>query len=154
MEVLVEALEEMLGKFRSSSPRGFVEPVLAFVHAVDWTEPWIGALVAFHLFLLVFILWTRRNTDLQMAIFFLSMFGIYFAQTINSFLARHWQKFSRQPYFDKRGVFISTLWSGPLLVTSMVILVNSLLQMVRLMVKWKRAELKHKARLAQQHKTD
>ena len=42
---------------------------------------------------------------------------VYNAQRLNSYLARHWQAFARQPYFDEQGVFISAVVSAPLLLT-------------------------------------
>ncbi|KVH99976.1 Transmembrane protein 18 [Cynara cardunculus var. scolymus] len=56
--------------------------------------------------------------------------------------------YSGQNYFDRHGVFLSVLWSGPLLVFSMIILVNTLFSLCQLIVKWKRAELRHRARLS------
>ncbi|MCL7022835.1 hypothetical protein MKW94_023318 [Papaver nudicaule] len=56
------------------------------------------------------------------------------------------KSFAGQNYFDPRGIFLSVLWSGPLLIISIIILVNTLFSLCKLMVKWKRAELKHKTR--------
>ncbi|GER25947.1 transmembrane protein 18 [Striga asiatica] len=46
--------------------------------------------------------------------------------------AGNWRSFAGQNYFDSNGLFLSVLWSGPLLV----------------IVLWKRAELRHRARTA------
>ncbi|KAF3574333.1 hypothetical protein F2Q69_00059052, partial [Brassica cretica] len=74
--------------------------------------------------------------------------GVYFAESLNRLLRKHWKSFSTQNYFDPHGVFLSVLWSGPLLVIAMIILINTLFSLCYLIVKWKRAELRHRARLA------
>ncbi|RRT50079.1 hypothetical protein B296_00044128, partial [Ensete ventricosum] len=50
--------------------------------------------------------------------------GVYFAEWINSFLGKNWKSFSSQNYFDPHGLFISVLWSGPLLVLTILIVVS------------------------------
>lgn len=155
MASMVEGLTEELRKQWSQATSetaggggGFFDPILAFVHAVDWTEPWLIGLILFHVVLLVFAVVSRKRSNVQMGIFFSVLFGVYFAERLNTYLHRHWKSFARQPYFDSHGVFLSVVWSGPLLVVSTLILVNSLRTMTSLMVKWKRAELKHRARAA------
>ncbi|TQD94907.1 hypothetical protein C1H46_019453 [Malus baccata] len=75
--------------------------------------------------------------------------GVYLAERLNTFLRANWKSFAGQDYFDEGGVFLSTLWSGPLLIIAIIILVNTLFSLCRLIVKWKRAELRHRARLSQ-----
>ncbi|BBN04874.1 transmembrane protein 18 [Marchantia polymorpha subsp. ruderalis] len=130
----------------------FWEPILAFIHAVDWTEPWLIGLMCTHVVLLMLAVLTRRNNKAQMILFFSALVCVYFAERLNSILDRHWKSFARQPYFDRHGVFLSTVWSVPLLLMSTLILVNSLLTLSKLLVKWKTAELKHRARLAREKK--
>jgi hypothetical protein len=50
--------------------------------------------------------------------------GVYLAERLNSFLGENWKNFSSQNYFDPSGVFMSVLWSGPLLALAMIILVS------------------------------
>ncbi|KAL3689300.1 hypothetical protein R1sor_015609 [Riccia sorocarpa] len=130
----------------------FWEPILAFVHAVDWTEPWLIALMSTHIVLLVLAVLTRRNNNAQMTLFFSGLICVYFAERLNTILDRNWKKFARQPYFDRHGVFLSTVWSMPLLCMTTLVLVNSLFSLAKLMVKWKRAELRHRARVAREKK--
>ena len=52
--------------------------------------------------------------------------GIYLAERLNRLLGVHWQSFATQNYFDPHGLFLSVLWSGPLLIISMSILVSIL----------------------------
>lgn len=46
------------------------------------------------------------------------------AERLNTLGAEHWELFSQQNYFDKRGVFFCTLVSGPLVLILLVVLVS------------------------------
>lgn len=50
--------------------------------------------------------------------------GVLLAERINGYLAFNWESFASQNYFDPHGVFIAVLWSGPLLLISMLIVVS------------------------------
>ncbi|XP_047045700.1 transmembrane protein 18-like isoform X1 [Lolium rigidum] len=119
-----------------------------FVRAVDWTEPWLMGLMAFHASLLLTAVGLRRHANLQFFLLFLAYSGVYLAQKINIYLAEHWKSFASQNYFDRAGVFISVVWSGPLIFISIVSVVSSLITLCQLMIKLKRAELRHRVRLA------
>jgi hypothetical protein len=52
--------------------------------------------------------------------------GITFgAERLNALGAKHWERFSRQDYFDSRGVFFSVLVSGPLVLVMLLVLVST-----------------------------
>ncbi|CAK9155506.1 unnamed protein product [Ilex paraguariensis] len=74
--------------------------------------------------------------------------GVYLAERLNGFLGDNWKSFAGQNYFDPHGLFLSVLWSGPLLVMAIIILVNTLFALCQLIVRWKRAELRQRAREA------
>uniref|UniRef100_A0A0D9WGX6 Uncharacterized protein n=1 Tax=Leersia perrieri TaxID=77586 RepID=A0A0D9WGX6_9ORYZ len=124
----------------------------AFVRAVDWTEPWLLCLMAFHAILLLTAVGFRKNANFQFFLLFLAYSGVYLAEKINSYMGKHWRNIASRNYFDRAGVFISVVWSGPLIFISMVIVVSSLITLCRMMVKWKRAELRHRAQLARDKK--
>ncbi|CAK9199981.1 unnamed protein product [Sphagnum troendelagicum] len=150
IEGVTEEMRKQLKKARGGGgaggeQRSFLDPLLGFVHAVDWTEPWLVGLIVFHITLLVLAVASRKHSNVQMAMFFCVLLCVYVAERMNIYLHRHWKSFARQPYFDSHGVFLSVVWSGPLLLVSALILFNSLLTLTSLMVKWKRAELKHRA---------
>ena len=44
--------------------------------------------------------------------------SVYCAEYINDFAGRHWEDFAGQNYFDKNGVFVSVMFSAPLLVVA------------------------------------
>lgn len=115
---------------------------------------------------------------LTLKLYGVSVAGVYLAENMNALLAYNWRSFAGQNYFDTHGVFVSILWSGPLLVIAVIILVrffrlcflfqfvvfyfflyrvlvsciqvNTLISTCQLMVRWKRAELRHRARLARE----
>ena len=71
---------------------------------------------------------------------------MYCAEWINTYGANNWQSFATQNYFDKNGVFVSVVFSGPMLAASMFLLLNALRSASSLLVEVKREELKHTAR--------
>ncbi|CAM6097163.1 unnamed protein product [Calypogeia fissa] len=151
LDLFENVTESMRQQWKEMSGEGSIfDTILAFVHAVDWTEPWLIGLMCFHVGLLGLAIFTRKNNTSQMILFFFGLFGVYFAERLNTILDSRWKSFARQPYFDRHGVFLSTVWSVPILLVTTVILVNSLLTLVQLLIKWKRAELKHRARLGRQ----
>ena len=77
---------------------------------------------------------TRHNNTIQMGLFVTIMASIYMAERLNALAADNWESFSTQNYFDQRGVFISTLWSTPLLLIGVVMLFQSLYQASSLLV--------------------
>lgn len=52
---------------------------------------------------------------------------VFNAEWINGRAAAYWDLFAGQPYFDERGVFMSALVSGPLIVLMIAVLVRLLL---------------------------
>ncbi|KAJ6762065.1 TRANSMEMBRANE PROTEIN 18 [Salix koriyanagi] len=79
---------------------------------------------------------------------FFYLAGVYLAERINRVMGDCWRSFASQNYFDPHGVFLSVVWSGPLLIIATIILMNSLFSLCYMIVRWKRAELRHRARLA------
>ncbi|GAQ82535.1 hypothetical protein KFL_001140230 [Klebsormidium nitens] len=147
MDEITAILEHVTGevrkKFQEMSDGGSIkDSILAFVHAVDWTEPWILALICAHMLLFFVAIFTRRRNNLQFVLFFTILATIYFAETINKLAGKHWKQFSRQHYFDPQGVFISVIFSGPLILISLILLVNSLYNLTQLIIEVKRAELR------------
>ncbi|XP_052202180.1 uncharacterized protein LOC127807964 [Diospyros lotus] len=148
MDQMADLIQKLTAEFRSGL-RPAYDNFLGFFHAIDWTEPWLICLMLFHVLLLVMAIISRKNTNFQMCLFLLALAGVCFAETLNSFLKDNWKRFAGQNYFDPHGLFLSVLWSGPLLVIAIIILVNTLFSLCYLIVRWKKAELRHRARLAQ-----
>ncbi|KAL4560559.1 hypothetical protein LXL04_032712 [Taraxacum kok-saghyz] len=147
----MDQMQEIVDKVSSHLRIGMqpaMDNFIGFFHAIDWKEPWLVGLMVFHFLALILIFISRKNINFQMSLFLLSLGGVYLAERLNSVLSDNWKSFAGQNYFDRHGVFLSVLWSGPLLVFSMIILVNTLFSLCNLMVKWKRAELRHRAKLS------
>jgi len=70
---------------------------------------------------------------------------VYLAETLNVALGANWQLFSRQNYFDTNGFFVSTVYSCPNILLSLMVLANQIYQMAQLMIKVKRAQFRAEA---------
>ncbi|KAG2320463.1 hypothetical protein Bca52824_013676 [Brassica carinata] len=147
MDLMADLVQKLSGELRTGFQPAY-ENFMGFFHAIDWKEPWIMGLMAFHSLVLIVTLLSRRHLNFHMFLFLLALGGVYFAESLNRVLRRNWKSFSTQNYFDPHGAFLSVLWSGPLLVIAVIILINTLFSLCYLIVKWKRAELRHRARLA------
>ncbi|KAJ4881435.1 Uncharacterized protein Rs2_38490 [Raphanus sativus] len=147
MDLMADLVQKLSGELRTGLQPAYAN-FIGFFHAIDWKEPWIMGLMAFHALFLLVTLLSRRHLNFHMFLFLFSLCGVYFAESLNRVLRKNWKSFSTQNYFDPHGVFLSVLWSGPLLVIAMIILINTLFSLCYLIVKWKRAELRHRARLA------
>ncbi|KAL3634727.1 hypothetical protein CASFOL_021781 [Castilleja foliolosa] len=147
VDQMADLVEKLSSELRSGLKPAY-ENFMGFFHAIDWKEPWLIGLISFYVLLLLVAFLSRKNINFQMCLFLLSLGGVYLAERFNQFLAGNWKSFAGQNYFDTNGLFLSVLWSGPLLVLAILILVNTLFSLCYLIVRWKRAELKHRARLA------
>ncbi len=49
---------------------------------------------------------------------------VFMAEKLNTLGSQHWQRFSRQHYFDRRGVFFAVMVSGPLVIVMFIVLVS------------------------------
>ncbi|GJN12675.1 hypothetical protein PR202_ga30972 [Eleusine coracana subsp. coracana] len=154
-----DVVAELFGRVSTELRSGFapaVDSFIGFFHAVDWKvwirSTWPYASVHFEkeLSLLCYVLTiiSRRNVNFQLVLSALTFSGVFLAERVNTFLGQNWKSFSGQNYFDPQGLFISVIWSGPLLLITILILVNTLVTLCMLMVRWKRAELRHRARQA------
>jgi hypothetical protein len=124
-----ELLKSLIGnnpKIRRGRDISFTEMITGFYHAVRWTEPWVAGLLCFHVAYFALVVATRRHQNTQFALFLVTCAAVYAAKPLNGYLHLHWRRLGfTQDYFDPRGVFMSSLYSGPLLVVA-------LLQLVRL----------------------
>nr|XP_053628264.1 transmembrane protein 18-like isoform X1 [Cherax quadricarinatus] len=87
---------------------------------IDWSEGWLVGLVVFHIFLTTFTVMTRNHHTTQAVLFFLLLLTVRSSETINQYAAKNWQSFSRQQYFDSQGLFISVVFSMPVLFNCMM----------------------------------
>ena len=79
---------------------------------------------------------TRRYHTVQMGLYVVIMGSVFFAERLNALAGAHWESLGfTQNYFDKKGVFICSLWSTPLLLIGAVMLLQSLYTSASLLIK-------------------
>ncbi|KAK3861707.1 hypothetical protein Pcinc_032357 [Petrolisthes cinctipes] len=119
----------------------------SFLQTIDWSEGWLMCLVVFHVALTAVTLLTRNHHTTQAVLFFLLLLTVRCSQSINQYAAENWKRFSRQQYFDSQGMFISVVFSMPVLFNCLMMVINWLWLSSSMMVTWKRAELEARMRL-------
>ncbi|CAK4694210.1 hypothetical protein LEN26_006938 [Aphanomyces euteiches] len=137
-------MEDIVSRVRQELTRKYGHMMIQWYEAVDWTEPLIVGLIAFHLTLLVSVLLFRKAFWIQVALFLFICGTIFVSERLNALGQEHWRVFASQNYFDKNGVFMGILVAGPLLAVGFVQLVSNMHTMANLVVIVKRHELKQK----------
>ncbi|CAB3366001.1 Hypothetical predicted protein [Cloeon dipterum] len=129
-----------------SSPPEQVDGFFSFISAIDWTDPWLMVLVAVHLIMTVTVLLTRNRANIQALLFIVMLFSVYFSENINMYAAQRWRSFSKQQYFDSKGMFISIVFSIPMLFNCMIMVANWLWQSSELLARVKAAQMRQMMR--------
>ena len=169
MEANDEALDEIRGIWSNTSMSQFnftsegvqamfteartemAKEYSAFTAAVDWEDTWITGLLAFHgtLWVVLILSWfVGVGPNFKIGFFTLIAALCGSGSFLNSAAADNWEAFSGQNYFDERGVFMSVMWSVPLLVLLFVVLMTILIDLCKMMVAVKVSQIKAKARKA------
>ncbi|KAJ9574881.1 hypothetical protein L9F63_007944, partial [Diploptera punctata] len=125
---------------------------------IEWHDPWLVGLILFHIIITLMTLLTRNHSNFQVLLFFVLFLKMIDTKSINEIAATNWNFFSRQQYFDSKGMFISLVFSVPILLNCMIMVANWLWQSSQLMTKLKRAQLRQQAeslrkQQEQQHRT-
>lgn len=121
----------------------FVEHVSGFVNTVDWSEPWLRALLAAHALVFLAIVVWRNNMRVQTTLFFALLLACAAASSVDAWAAVNWRLFTRQNYFGRGGgLFVAVVYAMPMVFNSMLILVNFLRELARLLVTVKREQLR------------
>ncbi|KAK4879711.1 hypothetical protein RN001_007857 [Aquatica leii] len=125
---------------------------LTFIWSIDWRDPWLIALCIFHLSVTMMAISTRNYGNFQAILFFILILLVYFSENINQLASTNWKIFSRQQYFDSRGLFISVVFSVPILLNCMLMVGSWLWQSRQLMITLKTAQLRERLRQERQRK--
>lgn len=135
----------------SASEGSAWEALMGFINAVNWRERNILLLFS-SLFIYACVVVrehvrAKKSVNLQIALFLMTCGGIWVAQFGNAFFAKNWRAWGwSQNYFDKNGVFVSSVYCAPLCLLAFVQLIFSLREAVGLMIEVKRKDLRRKFR--------
>jgi len=123
-----------------------IDSIYTFLSHVDWSEPFLQGIVTFHVICLVLILCTRRKVWFQGAFFTILLISISLTEYANKWLAENFKMFLKLQYFDSHGMFISLLYSSPVLVNCVLILINWFYISGDMLVKVKRKQIEDESK--------
>ncbi|KAG8011308.1 Transmembrane protein 18 [Nibea albiflora] len=102
-----------------------ITSIWTFLMSVQWSEPWLIGLLVFHVVCLCLTVVTCRYYRAQICHFLLMVGLVYSAEYLNELAAMNWKSFSDFQYFDSKGMFISLVYSIPLLLNTVIIVVQA-----------------------------
>lgn len=74
---------------------------------------------------------------------------VYFSEYLNEVAAKNWHRFSKQQYFDSNGLFISVIFSSPILINCIFLLARFLHHNFDLMTRVKTVQIKQQLKRKQ-----
>ncbi|XP_029902385.1 transmembrane protein 18 [Myripristis murdjan] len=131
-----------------------ITSIWTFLLSVQWSEPWLIGLLLFHVLCLAVTVATCSFYRAQICHFLLLVGMVYSAEYLNELAAMNWRSFSNFQYFDSKGMFISLVYSIPLLFNTVIIVAVWVYRTFSTMTELKTLQLKRKARRANREKTD
>ncbi|XP_033209079.1 transmembrane protein 18 [Belonocnema kinseyi] len=123
-----------------------IDGVWPFLLSIEWKDPWLALVLTFHVAITLTALMTRNHANFQIILFLVLLLLVYFSESINEVAATNWMVFSRQQYFDSKGLFISVVFSVPILINCMIMVASWLYQSSQLMTNLKKAQLRQKVK--------
>ncbi|KAG7272044.1 hypothetical protein CRUP_030148 [Coryphaenoides rupestris] len=131
-----------------------ITSVWTFLMSVQWSEPWLLGLLSFHAVCLASTLLTCRFYKLQICQFLVMVAMVYSAEYLNELAAMNWRSFSNFQYFDSTGMFISLVYSIPLLLNTIIIVIVWVYRTVSTMTELKTLQLRRRAQREGRKKTE
>ncbi|XP_077442553.1 transmembrane protein 18 [Stigmatopora argus] len=125
-----------------------ITSIWTFLMSVKWSEPWLICCVSLHIMCLCLTLLTCKFYRAQICHFLLIIALVYSAEYLNELAAMNWRSFSEFQYFDSKGMFISLVFSLPLLFNAVIIVAVWVYKTFSTMAELKTLQLKRKVRLA------
>ena len=128
-------------------PQTLTEHFQAFKSAINWSEKFILGLIVFQIVMFLLCFWVSRKDRglaprlILMAVIFVIVRS---AEWLNDLGEEHWESFATQDYFDKRGIFVAIMLSGPLLLDVLMMLLFFIREASVLLVQVKRTEIQRK----------
>ncbi|XP_074038710.1 transmembrane protein 18 isoform X2 [Leptinotarsa decemlineata] len=119
---------------------------------IEWKDPWIIALFTFHISIFMMAILTRNYGNFQALLFFCLLLLVYFSESINKLASTNWNIFSRQQLFDSNGLFISVVFSMPILLNCILMVGSWMYQSTQLMKNLKLAQLREQRRIEKEIK--
>ncbi|XP_050400139.2 transmembrane protein 18 [Patella vulgata] len=127
-----------------------IQGVWSYLKTIDWSDNWLKYLGGFHLLCIVLTVLTRHSTTIQAFYFVFLLLAIYSAEYINEWAATNYKLFSKQQYFDSNGMFVSIVYSCPILFNCLVIVILWLWNTGVLLNEIKRMKIRKMAAAAKQ----
>ncbi|XP_078131391.1 transmembrane protein 18 [Sander vitreus] len=131
-----------------------ITSIWTFLLSVQWSESWLIGLLVFHVVCLFLTVVTCRYYRAQICHFLLMVGLVYSAEYLNELAAMNWRSFSNFQYFDSTGMFISLVYSIPLLLNTIIIVMVWVHRTFSTMTELKTLQLKRKARREKREKND
>jgi len=121
-----------------------IDSMWEFLKAVDWSEYWLIGLIIFHTVTFLCVLTTRKYTNFQVVLFLLLLGLAFVSEQVNILGAKYWRMFAREQYFDSAGMFITVVYSGPILLNCFIMTVLWLWTAGKMLIVVKRGQLKER----------
>ncbi|XP_054474684.1 transmembrane protein 18 [Anoplopoma fimbria] len=131
-----------------------ITSIWTFLVSVQWSETWLIGLLVFHVVCLFLTVVTCRYYRAQVCHFLVMVGLVYSAEYLNELAAMNWRSFSNFQYFDSKGMFISLVYSIPLLLNTVIIVMVWVYRTFSTMTELKILQLKQKARREKREKND
>lgn len=125
---------------------GVFDGLRAFIDAVDWTEPFFLYLAMFHLSLfglVIGISWDSPARTAGVMVFLLAL--SVSSGVLNDLGREHYGSLfvdQKTNYFDERGVFISAVFAGPIIVLAFVLQIKMFVGLAKMMIVVKRGKFR------------